>query len=230
MIGITLEQVIDDAISSRLANVWTALPATVTSWSPSGTVSVQPFPAVDLDGVAQAMPSLSSVPVAYPSGAGGSLTYPLRAGDTVILIFSSSPLATYRETGSTGDPVDVRRFDLSDAWCIPVAGGARPTAQTDRAILAQPDDTGSKVQVGVTPAVAPVVVPVPLVPGPVLAPGTMQPPGRAARTGDAVTVTLDAAAVAELVAAMAVIAGGGVPPDIHAPGVIVSGSDVVEVK
>lgn len=230
MIGISLEQVIDEALTAKLATVWNALPATVTAWSPSGSVSVQPFPAVEVNGEIQAMPPLSNVPVAYPAGAGGSMTYPLRAGDTVLLIFSSASLAAYRETGSTGDPADVRRFDLSDAWCIPVAGGNAPTSQTDRVVIAQPDQLGNKVQVGVTPAAVPPVVPVPLVPGPILPPGTMQPAGRAARTGDAITVTLDAAAVAELVAAMAVIAAGGVPPDIHAPGVITTGSDVVEVK
>lgn len=230
MIGYTLEQVIDDAMTRRLASVWTALPGTVVAWSTSGTATVQPFPAVEQDGEIQTMPTLSNIPVAYPAGSGGSLTYPLRSGDVVLIIFSTAPLAAYRETGSTGDPMETRRHDLSDAWCIPVAGGPTPTAQTNRAILAQPDDTGAKVQVGVVPAIVPPVVPVPLVPGPVLAPGTMQPSGRAARTGDSITVTLDANAVAELVAAMAIIAGGGVPPDIHAPGVIISGSDVVEVK
>jgi hypothetical protein len=77
MIGITLEQVIDEAITSRLQNVWTALPGVVVSWSTSGTASVQPFPGVLINGELQSLPVLTDVPVAYPAGAGGSMTYPL---------------------------------------------------------------------------------------------------------------------------------------------------------
>lgn len=231
MIGITLEQVLEAAIEARVASMWSALPGRVLSWSPSGTCSVQPFPAAVLNGETMPLPSLDGVPIAYPAGAGGSITYPLKAGDCVLLIFSSSPLARFRSDGAEGDQGESRRFDLSDAWCIPMAGGSSPTSATDRVTVAQPSAQNSKVQIGATPAVPPLpAVPVPLAPGPVLLPGTMQPTGRAARTGDTVTVTLDAIAVGQLIAAMAIIAGGGVPPDIHAPGVIVSGSDIVEVK
>lgn len=234
MIGVTLEQVIDEAINARIETMWSALPGVVLSWSTSGTASVQPFPAVNINGATESLPVLSNVPVAYPAGAGGSVTYPLRAGDKVILIFSSAPLATWRETGDEGDPVDVRRFDLSDAWCIPVAGGEAPTAQTDRVIIAQPDQANDKVQVGVVPLL-PAIPPaqVPATPDgvvPPLAPGFRQTSGRAARTGDTIKIIVDQPTITAFVAAMAAVAAGAPVVPFDMVGVIASGSDVVEVK
>lgn len=233
MIGLSLEEVLNDAIDGRLDNIWTALPGTVLAWDPSGTASVQPFPSITQDGESVPLPPLVSVPVAYPAGAGGSITYPLKAGDKVLLIFSTLPLATWRETDDTGNPVDTRRFDLSDAWCIPVAGGSAPTAQTDRMVIAQPDSLDNKVQLGVAPIVPPTPpVQVPAAPDaiiPPLAPGLRQESGRAARTGDTIKIVVDQPTVAAFVAAMAAIAAGAPVVPFDMTGAIASGSDVVEV-
>lgn len=234
MIGVTLEQVIDEAISARIETMWSALPGVVVSWSTSGTASVQPFPAVNINGATESLPLLTGVPVAYPAGAGGSVTYPLKAGDKVILIFSSAPLSTWRDTGDEGDPVDVRRFDLSDAWCIPVAGGSSPTAQADRVVIAQPDALNDKVQVGVVPVIPPTPpAQVPATPDailPPLAPGFRQTSGRAARTGDTIKIIVDQPTITAFVAAMAAVAAGVPVTPFDMVGVIASGSDVVEVK
>lgn len=234
MIGITLEQVIDEAITSRMQSVWTALPGVVVSWSNTGTATVQPFPAVDINGETQPLPMLAGIPVAYPAGAGGSMTYPLEAGDKVILIFSSLPLATWRETGDMGDPFDVRRHDLSDAWCIPVAGGTAPGSQIDRVTIAQPSAVDAKVQVGVLPllpATPPAQVPAtPDAVVPPLLPGFRQTSGRAARTGDTIKIIVDQPTVTAFVAAMAAIAAGAPVVPFDMIGAIASGSDVVEVK
>lgn len=234
MIGVTLEQVIDDAITNRLQGVWTALPGVVVSWSTSGRAAVQPFPGVLINGELQPLPVLTDVPVAYPAGAGGSITYPLEAGDKVILIFSSSPLALWRETGDEGDPFDVRRHDLSDAWCIPVAGGSAPTAQTDRVIVAQPSGQNDKLQIGVAPLL-PATPPaqVPAVPDgvvPPLAPGLRQTSGRAARTGDTIKIIVDQPTVSNFIAGMAAIAAGLPVTPFDMTGCIASGSDIVEVE
>lgn len=234
MIGITLEQVIDEAITSRLQNVWTALPGVVVSWSTSGTASVQPFPGVLINGELQPLPVLTNVPVAYPAGAGGSVTYPLEAGDKVILIFSSSPLALWRDTGDEADPFDVRRHDLSDAWCIPVAGGSAPAAQADRVIVAQPSGQNDKLQLGVAPLL-PATPPaqVPAVPDgivPPLLPGLRQTSGRAARTGDAIKIIVDQTVVTNLIAGFAAVAAGVPVTPFDMTGCIASGSDIVEVE
>lgn len=225
----TLEEVFDAAIASRLGSVWTALPGRVVSFTANpARADVQPFPAAYLDGRAVDLPILQGVRVAYLSGGGASVAYPLKSGDVVLLVFSTLPLSRYRGEGSEGAPGEVRRNSLSDAWAIPIAAGDGPAATTGRLVVAQGDASGDKVQLGVFPALAPPAVPVPLVPGPVIPLGFKQPDGRVARTGDTVKVVIDAAALAAIIAGMAAIAAGNPPSSIEIPGVVASGSAVVE--
>lgn len=205
MIGPTLEEVLDDVITSRLQTVYTSLPGRVVSFTAAtSTCTVQPFPAIYQDDEAVELPLIHSVPVGFPNGGGASITYPLQPGDVVLLIFSSLPLSRYRTEGSEGDPTDVRQFDLTDAWALPLAGGAQPAATAGRMVLSQP--TLGKVQVGsagLTPA--------------------------AARVGDQITITMDAVNVNLLITAMAQIAATGTCVPFPLTGQITTGSSIVEV-
>lgn len=205
MIGPTLEEVLDQVVTSRLQSVYTSLPGRVLAFNPlSSTCTVQPFPAIYQDGEAVDLPVLHGVPVGFPSGGGASVTYPLTSGDVVLLVFASAPLGRYRDEGAEGDPSDVRRFDLSDAWALPLAGGGQPAATTGRLVVTQP--TLGKVQVGdglLTPA--------------------------AARVGDQITITMDAVNVNLLVTAMAQIAATGTCVPFPLNGLITTGSSIVEV-
>lgn len=207
-----LEDVIEQAMESRLAAVWTALPGRVKAFdAASSTCTVQPFPSVWEAGDAVAMPAIADVPVTYPSGGGSSMTWPLEAGDFVLLVFSTLPLGRFRADGADGNPVDTRRFDLSDAWALPLKSGNQPPATAGRTVIRQP--TLGKIQVGtggVTPA--------------------------AARVGDSVGVvigpTQGAAFQAWMLDCVAwVTAGSPNPPpaDFTLQGTIVSGSSTVEV-
>ena len=145
----SLEQLLADAIESQTRDLWTSLPARVTAWTggTTPTVTVQPFPATYLDGEPVALPELGGVPVCYPGGAGGGIVYPLAAGDIVLLVFSSLPVGQYRNSGSEGDPGEIRHHDLSDAFAIPLrCAGVGPDAPADRILAVQP--TGGKVQIG----------------------------------------------------------------------------------
>lgn len=227
----TLDEVIDRAFDSRLSGVWTALPGRVKAFNAaSSTCTVQPFPSMFLAGEAVVIPEIADVPVTYPSGGGSSITWPLAAGDVVLLLFSTLPLARYREDGADGNPVETRRQDLSDAWAIPLAGGAQPVATPERLIIQQPDALlgAGKILIGTAAATLP-TVPIPLVPGPIVPAGFMQPHGRGARTGDTIKLVIDPATVATLISAMASIAAGNVPASIELLGVIASGSSIVEV-
>jgi len=231
MIGPTLEEVLDQVVTSRLQSVYTSLPGRVLAFNPfSSTCTVQPFPAIYQDGEAVDLPVLHGVPVGFPSGGGASITYPLESGDVVLLVFASAPLGRYREDGAEGDPSDVRRFDLSDAWALPLAGGSAPSVTPDRLTIEQP--TGllgiGKVQVGVT-SLAPPATLIDMVPGPIIPPGKMQVQGRAARVGDTIKLVLDEAAIISIIAQMAAIAAGLPVESIELPGIIASGSDFVEV-
>lgn len=205
MIGPSLEEVLDQVVTSRLQSVYTSLPGRVLAFNAAAaTVAVQPFPAIYQDGVAVDLPALSSVPVGYPSGGGASLTYPLQAGDVVLLVFASAALGRYRQEGAEGDPAEDRRFDLTDAWALPLAAGSGPAATAGRVVLAQP--TLGKVQVGAA---------------------ALHP--AAARLGDQITITMDTTNVNLLVTAMAQIAATGACVPFPLTGTITSGSTIVEV-
>jgi len=205
MIGPSLEEVLDQLVTSRLQTVWTSLPGRVLAFDPtSSTCAVQPFPAIYQNGAAVELPALSSVPVGFPSGGGASLTYPLQAGDVVLLIFSSASLGRYREEGAEGDPADVRRFDLSDAWAFPLAAAGQPAATVGRTILTQP--TLGKVQIG---------------------DALLHP--AAARVGDTVQIPMNTVTVGQLVTAMGQIAATGSCVPFNLSGTITSGSSLVEV-
>ena len=148
MIGPSLEEALDQVVTSRLQSVWTALPGRVLGDTASGFANVQPFPAIYQDGDVVELPTLHNVPVTYPGGAGGSITWELKAGDVVLLIFASAALGRYRQDGAEGDPAEQRRFDLSDAWAIPLAAGGPITATAGKVVIAAPTAPGGVVAVG----------------------------------------------------------------------------------
>lgn len=102
------------------------LPGKVTSYDASKqTATVQPlvkqrFLAEDGETyVAQDLPAIHGCPVEFCGPARGRITWPVKAGDTCEIRFSSASLARWLASG--GGPVDPgedRRHDLSDAICF----------------------------------------------------------------------------------------------------------------
>src|SRR5690606_33082216 len=82
-------------------------------------------------------------------GSGGfRVTFPVDAGDEVLLIFSESALDAWLTYGGEVDPVDDRRFSLSDAIAIPgLRNFSNPlsSAPADRATFGK--DTGAQIHV-----------------------------------------------------------------------------------
>ena len=151
MIGPTMDEMLDQVLTSRLQTVYTSLPGRVVSFAAAtSTCTVQPFPAIYQDGEAVELPLLYGVPVGYPSGGGSSITWPLLAGDIVILLFASAPLSRYRVEGAETDPQEERRFDLTDAWAMPLAGGAQPPATSGALVVQAP--TAGQVRLGASTA------------------------------------------------------------------------------
>lgn len=124
----TLSSAIKGAIWHELENnLHTAIPAIVVEYDASGP-SVVAKPIVQklfYDGEVQSFSSIFSVPVIFPRTSEFRLTYPLKQGDGVLLIFSESALDNFiGASGKDGEikdlpPEDVRRFDLTDAVAIP---------------------------------------------------------------------------------------------------------------
>lgn len=66
-----------------------------------------------------ALPVLQDIPVQFPQGGGVALTFPLVAGDEVLLVFADSCIDSWFAFGSVQQWNDRRRHDLSDAIAIP---------------------------------------------------------------------------------------------------------------
>lgn len=71
-------------------------------------------------------PILTNIPVLFPRSKGGfGFTFPLQAGDWVLLHIAERSIAEWKATGNDDITAgDVRRFDLSDAYAYP--GGQPP--------------------------------------------------------------------------------------------------------
>lgn len=143
----TLAEVIAGAVGARLAELNVAIPASVQSYDrATQKASVKPLirsVLTDSDGtrVAEGRPIINDVPVVFPGAGAYSITFPLAAGDTVLLVFSQASLDKWLSSGGEVDPLDPRRFALSDAIAIP---GLRPFS----APVEGTDDTAMVIQSG----------------------------------------------------------------------------------
>ncbi len=149
----TLPDVIRAVVELRLAGMHVGCPGRVESYDKSTQMAnVQPL----LKGVRQgetgpvreALPVITNVPILFPGGTGTdySITYPIAVGDTVWLSFSDQSLDAWSVNGGLVDPVDERRFHLSDAV------GYACVRSTSQAIDNVPSDSlclsGPKLQFG----------------------------------------------------------------------------------
>lgn len=112
------------ALEGHQAQMWTALPGIVTAFDPDAmTVSVQPAvqgSVRDENGNSKnvQMPLLVDVPVVFMCGGGFSLTYPIRVGDEVLVVFASRCIDAWWQGGQSAPPPDSRMHDLSDGFAI----------------------------------------------------------------------------------------------------------------
>lgn len=117
--------VISAAIDSRWLDLHKAGPARVESYNAAAnTVTVTPvlwrqIPTDDGDYVAEALPQIPDVKIAWPRAGGFGVTLPIQKGDFVLLLFCDAPLGAWRQNGQPGDPGDPERHGLSGPVAIP---------------------------------------------------------------------------------------------------------------
>lgn len=109
-------QAIADSVSSQIR---VAMPGIIQSFDPDAvTCTVQ----VALRGVSGnesvELPPLVDVPVIFPRGGGCTLTFPVKAGDECLLIFSDRCIDFWWQAGGVQETVSPRQHDLSDAFAI----------------------------------------------------------------------------------------------------------------
>ena len=100
-------------------NIRVAIPAMIVQFDPQKqTASVQPTIKDTLQGQSVALPELSDVPVQFPRAGGYSLTFPVKAGDECLLVFSDMCIDGWWQSGGIQNQAEKRRHDLSDACAI----------------------------------------------------------------------------------------------------------------
>ncbi|WP_210459596.1 Gp138 family membrane-puncturing spike protein [Pantoea ananatis] len=101
-----------------------SLPGVVQSFDPETcTCTIQPAIAgqgVDEKGQIQSapLPLLTDVPVIFPRGGGCTITFPVKAGDECLVVFSDRCIDFWWQNGGVQEPVDPRQHDLSDAFAF----------------------------------------------------------------------------------------------------------------
>lgn len=125
-----LLDVINKAVRAGRAGMHTCIPAVVTSYNAvkqtiTAQITVRDIKPNDEGEQIDSLPTpIPNVPVAFPSGNGVSMVWPLAAGDHVLLVFAERSIGEWKTTGqSDNKPMEPRRFNLSDAFAIP---GVRP--------------------------------------------------------------------------------------------------------
>lgn len=148
-----LVDLIERVVLARLTRLFGMLPGRVQSYDAAAqTCVVQPEPQTrDENGEAVDQPVIADVPVVWLRAGGGSLTFPLKAGDQVMLVSASADLDAWHDAGGNVDPGEDRRGSLSDVVAVP---GLYPRSQKLAAGLASAVDAilqppaGGKLLVG----------------------------------------------------------------------------------
>lgn len=114
---IVLEKEID--IFKERVNV--SIPAVIQEFDPEEQVArVKPtIYEMYKDGVTKSMPDIFYVPVIFPSSGGGSLTFPVKKGDEVMLVFSQRAFDQWWVSSKVPSKPTVQRYhDYNDAVAI----------------------------------------------------------------------------------------------------------------
>ncbi len=111
-----------DALSRQ---VRVCIPAEVVSWNASKqTIVAQPLIREKIinrqDGTQGfvSLPQLVDVPVCFPQGGNFVLTFPIAAGDEVLIVFADTCIDSWWASGGEQNWNDRRRHDLADAIAV----------------------------------------------------------------------------------------------------------------
>jgi hypothetical protein len=120
----TIAEAVQFLLDARLEDTHTAIPGIITKYSGHGTRLATVQPTVRLPrttGPDQDIPPIGGVPVVFPSSAAGTLFFPVRPGDGVLLVFSEVAIGKYLKSSGQdlSDAGTFSRHRLTDAIAIP---------------------------------------------------------------------------------------------------------------
>ena len=145
------------AAEGQQAKIWTALPGVIASFDAAAmTCTVQPAISgtrlkLDGSGVDVKMAVLLDCPVCFPGGGGATLTFPLKAGDECLVVFSSRCIDSWWQLGGVQGQAEMRMHDLSDGFVIPgPRSQPRKFNVSDNAVQLRTDDSAAYVEINPT--------------------------------------------------------------------------------
>ncbi len=112
-------------LDGRQVGIWTAIPGIIESVDfDTMTCEVQPALQaiiVDENGEEEPtdLPLLVDVPIVFPKAGGFLITFPMAAGDEVLVVFSSRCIDAWWQNGGVQQAMEARMHDLSDGFAIP---------------------------------------------------------------------------------------------------------------
>lgn len=113
---------VTDAAQSERADIWTAMTGELSEdLGSSQEAKVKMNYKPRQNGKPVDMPELEEVPVMWPQAGGGALTFPMKKGDGVLLLFQSRNMDNWYEKGGPQEASTARMHDLSDAIALPGA-------------------------------------------------------------------------------------------------------------
>ena len=118
-------EALDAWFQHRMLDVHTAIPCEVLAYDAAAqTVDVRPqvkHYVLSFDGArtAEALPDLYGVPVAFPRAGGFHMTFPIAAGDYVLVLFSEEPTQAWRSKARLLAPGLLDRHGLNGPFAIP---------------------------------------------------------------------------------------------------------------
>lgn len=117
----TLAEVIENTILSFMEGMHTCMPGRIESYDfKASKASVKPLLQRSyIDGTTLDIPILRDVPVIFPRTQSAGITFPVNRGDRVLIMFAERSLNIWKGSGENAVPTDNRKFDISDAICIP---------------------------------------------------------------------------------------------------------------
>lgn len=118
-------QVLKAALRGTQSKLWTSLPGIINSFDPERlTATVVPaikMTRVERDGTEKqvVMGLLLDVPIVFPRGGNCTLTFPIKQGDEVLVVFASRCIDAWWQSGGVQAQAEFRMHDLSDGFAIP---------------------------------------------------------------------------------------------------------------
>lgn len=146
----TLAAILNAVKAQTFADLRVSMPARVEKYDDATQLAdVQPLlkeSYVDEEGerAIARLPVITNVPVVFPGGGGMRITFPVRAGDTVMLVFSDRSIDSWLAQGGEATPEDERRHHLSDAVAWPgLHPNTAPWNGAEENVVTLGDDTSA---------------------------------------------------------------------------------------